>query len=395
VESLWWNRWVLFLFLILAGSSLPVAAQNNEDRAAMEFEQQGKTAEAEAAWNALSKEHPTSAEPYAHLGLLAAHQDHYPQAINYYRKAMALDPAMPGLRLNLGLAYFKSEKYKQAIEIFAPLLKAQSQDAGEAQRLTVLLGMSHYGLGEYAAASPYLKQAAKHDPENLPLLLSLAHSCLLSKQYQCVLDAYHQIVARNADSAEADMLVGEALDEMKDSAGAIREFRAAIAADPQEPNVHFGLGYLLWTQKQYPEAVEEFQAELKNTPGYTQALLYLGDSYVQLNRFEEATTILEKLVKENPALAMAHLDLGIVDAETDKQPDALRELKTAATLKPRDVNVHWRLGRLYRAMGKPAEAKAEFDQASNLTRAGDDRLLDVLQHDPEKAPGATTLPDQQ
>ena len=41
------------------------------------------------------------------------------------------------------------------------------------------------------------------------------------------------------------MLAGEALDEMKDKAGATQQFRAAVKADPKEPNVHFGLGYLL------------------------------------------------------------------------------------------------------------------------------------------------------
>ncbi len=87
----------------------------------------------------------------------------------------------------------------------------------------------------------------------------LAHSCLSAKQYQCVLDVYHEILLLNAESAEADMLAGEALDEMKNTAGAIEQFRAAVKADPREPNVHFGLGYLLWTQNQFDEAAKEFE----------------------------------------------------------------------------------------------------------------------------------------
>jgi hypothetical protein len=38
------------------------------------------------------------------------------------------------------------------------------------------------------------------------------------------------------------MLVGEALDEMKDTIGATQEFRSAVQANPKEPNAHFGLG---------------------------------------------------------------------------------------------------------------------------------------------------------
>jgi tetratricopeptide (TPR) repeat protein len=297
---------------------------------------------------------------------------------------MTLKPAIPGLRLDLGLAYFKDGQYKQAIQTFTPLLKQQSPSSPEIERLTVLLGMAHYGLGEYAAAVPFLKKASSIDAQNLPLLLTLAHSCLLSKQYPCVLDAFHRMVALNAESAEADMLVGEALDEMKDPIGATREFRAAVQANPKEPNSHFGLGYLLWTQKQYQEAAQEFQAELDNTPDYTQAMLYLADADIQMNRMEGARPLLEKLVKSNPQISMGRLDLGIVYAETGRREDAMRELKAAAALKPGDVNVHWRLGRLYRAMGKAAEAKAEFDKARSLNKAADDSVLNVISSGPQK-----------
>jgi tetratricopeptide (TPR) repeat protein len=244
--------------------------------------------------------------------------------------------------------------------------------------------MSHYGLGEYQAAVPYLKQAADRDAQNLSLLLTLAHSCLLSKQYQCVLDTYHRMVAQNAESAEADMLVGEALDEMKDTIGATREFRAAVQTNPKEPNAHFGLGYLLWTQMQYQEASQEFQAELENTPDYTQAMLYLADADIRMNRNEDALLLLEKVVKIDPASSMARLDLGVVYAEADHKEDAVREFKAAAALKPGDVNVHMRLGRLYRSMGKANEAKNEFDKASSLNRAAHDALITVMSSAPEK-----------
>jgi tetratricopeptide (TPR) repeat protein len=366
------------LVLAVASCCMPAKPQTNADQTALLLEQEGKTAEAEEAWKASAKAHPENPVPYAHIGLIEARQEHYSQAIAFYRKAMALNPAMPGLRLNLGLALFKDGQYKQAIEMFTPLLKASAPNADETQRLTVLMGMSHYGLGQYAAAVPFLKNASGRDAQNLPLLLALAHSCLLSQQYPCVLDAFHRMVALNADSAEADMLVGEALDEMKDRIGATREFRAAVQANPKEPNVHFGLGYLLWIQGQTQEAAQQFQDELENDPEHLQAMLYLADSWIQLNRMDDARPLLEKLVKLNPASAKGHLDLGIVYAEAGRAPDALREFKTAVALKPDDVNAHYRLGRLYRSMGKTAMAKAEFDKSKTLNKTADDALLKAM-----------------
>ena len=344
---------------------------------ALALEQQGKNVEAEAAWRAVLKTHPASAEAYGHLGLLEAREQHYKEAVPLYRKALALDPAMPGLRLNLGLALFKSEQLKEAIQEFS-LLKAKAPDSPEVQRLNILIGMAHYGLGDYAAAAGFLKQAAAVDTQNLQLRLALAHSCLWSKQYQCVLDTYHEMLTLNAESAEADMLAGEAEDAMKNYSGAIAEFRAAAKVNPQEPEVHFGLGYILWTQHEYEEAAREFQAELTNDPNQVRALVYLGDTQMQLNHPELAPPLLEKAARLDAKLELAHLDLGILYGDAGKNLDALRELATAEKLAPSDVNVHWRLGRLYRAMGKKVEAKAEFDKASSLHKATDDALVDRI-----------------
>ena len=88
---------------------------------------------------------------------------------------------------------------------------------------------------------------------------------LWSKQMQCVMDVYHEILTLNAESAEADMLAGEALDDMRDRDGATKMFRAAVAANPKEPNAHYGLGYLLWAEKAYSEALPDFRRSSKST----------------------------------------------------------------------------------------------------------------------------------
>jgi tetratricopeptide (TPR) repeat protein len=254
--------------------------------------------------------------------------------------------------------------------------------------------MSHYGLEEYAAAVPYLKHATASDPQNLPFRLILAHSCLWSKQYQCVLDTYHEILLLNAESAEADMLAGEALDEMQDHAGAIEQFRAAVKANPKEPNARFGLGYLLWTQAQYEDAIQEFQAELTNVPNNAQALAYLADSKIKLNDSKAALPLLERAIRIDPNLELAHVDLAAVYADSGRRNDALRELKVAAKLSPKDVKVHYRLARLYQAMGRKDEANIEFEKTKSLTKAADASVFRELNNaranrkPPHRAAGA-------
>jgi len=370
----------LSLVLVLSAYMLPLFSQDNLREMALSYEQQGSVTDAESAWKTLAGKQQSNPEPWAHLGLLEARQEHYSDAIAYYRKAMRLRPAMPGLRLNLGLALFKAGQNRQSIEVLCPLLKAQPDD----QRLTILIGIAHNGLGEYAAAVGYLRQASDRDPVNLQLLLALGHNCLSAKQFQCVVDMYHKILGLNAESAEADMLGGEALDAMKDTIGATQEFRAAVRANPKEPNVHFGLGYLLWTRRQYQEAAQEFHAELDSDPDHFQAALYLADADIQRSRTIEARPLLEKLAKVNPTVSMVHLDLGMVYSESGQFSDAIKELQVAAKLAPKDVNPHWRLGRLYRSLGERKEAKTELDIARNLNKVENDGLLEVMSNAPSK-----------
>lgn len=360
---------------MIIATAAPFAITQADPRAeAAQLEREGRTAEAEAIWQAFAAKHPADAEAFAHIGQLAARQEHYADAIAAYKKAMAIAPAMPGLRPNLGLVYFKSGNLSEAITIFEPMAKANPTD----ERIALLVGMSHYGLQEYKAATPFLKVAADTDSANLNLQMTLAHACLFARDFACVLNAFHRVIAIKPDSAEAHMMAGEALDEMKDPIGAQKELRAAIAADPKQPEVHFGLGYLLWTKAQYPEAEHEFQAELANNPEHLLSKLYLGDIAMKNGKPDEAQPLLETVAKTAPENVLAHRDLGNLYSDKGQNEAAVAELKEAIRLAPKDSASHWKLGQLYRKLGKPAEARAEFEQTNKLNEAEDDHLLNVM-----------------
>jgi len=357
---------------------------------ALSLEKEGKLPEAEEAWQSVVKLQPRNGQAYAHLGLLEAHQEHYPEAIADYRKAYALNPEIPQLRLNLGLALFKSGNFRDAATVFLSELKKHPNDA-EHQRLTILVAMSYYGLHDYKAAIPYLKEAAAADQQNLPLRLALAHSYLWTKQMDATMDVYKEILLIDPDSAEADMIAGEALDGKGDNAGAVQQFRAAAKANPKEPNVHFGLAYLYWTQKRYEEAIPEFKAELDNDPQNNQAMIYLGDTYVQQNDFDKAKAVLEEANRFQTTDPLIHLDLGIVYMETGESPTAIREFNKTVELEPDNVAAHFRLAKIYQSTGKREEAKVEFAKASALNKKTDEGLYNRIaaanaRPDPKAAP---------
>src|SRR5881275_605632 len=82
-----------------AAAAQTTKAQDPKRQAALALQQQGKNAEAEAAWREFLKAHPGDPEPYAQLGLLEARQERYKEAVPLYRKALAINPNVPGLRM--------------------------------------------------------------------------------------------------------------------------------------------------------------------------------------------------------------------------------------------------------------------------------------------------------
>jgi tetratricopeptide (TPR) repeat protein len=341
---------------------------------AMALEQKGLNAEAEQIWDSIAKADPRDAEALAHLGLMEARQERLEVAIGYYRRALAVNPDFPSLRMNLGLALFKAAQFPDAIRMFTSELTKHPGDP----RLTILLGMAHYGMNDYLVAIPYLQRAAQRDVQSVPLRMTLAHSCMSSKQYQCVLSVHKEMLALNAESAEADMLAGEALDRMGHKAGAIEQFRAAILKNPQEPSAHFGLGYLLWTQGNWTEAANEFRLELQNVPQHVRARMYLADSLVRQTEFAQALTELDKLSADEHSDSLVHRDLGIIYANSNRGTDAVRELEMAVKLDPRDEDSHLQLAKAYKAIGREDDASTELAKAKQLTPRSHQPLEEMI-----------------
>ena len=76
--------------------------------------------------------------------------------------------------------------------------------------------------------------------------------------------------------------------------------------------------------------------------------------------------------------------VGVIYTGQKKYPEALDALKSAEAIDPEQPDVHYRLGRLYQAMGDAATAKAEFERVKALHEKADE---DVARKMSGQAPG--------
>src|ERR1035441_5625836 len=81
-------------------------------------------------------------------GAAFARDGKYELAIQHYKAALRLDSAVPGLQLNLGLAYFKSNHLREAAAAFEEAVAIPHAAAGVQNDLFAFLeAIEHLGLG--------------------------------------------------------------------------------------------------------------------------------------------------------------------------------------------------------------------------------------------------------
>jgi tetratricopeptide (TPR) repeat protein len=249
-----------------------------------------------------------------------------------------------------------------------------------------LLGLSCYGARRFAEATKYLEAAVQSDPNNAELHGVLAQSCLWAKKYSCALDQFHQILQQNPDSAAAHILSGEALDGLGRTPEAIAEFQAAAKVPPPDPNLHFGLGYLYWKSHQFDEAKREFESELSIDPNHPQALAYLGDIEMKRTNPDQALPLLRKAVLAKNDIRIAYVDLGAILAQQKQYAEATTALRRAVELDPAQPDAHYRLGRVYQAIGNAAESQKEFAKVRELHEKADEPLASKMSAAPPPLP---------
>lgn len=146
----------------------------------------------------------------------------------------------------------------------------------------------------------------------------------------------------------------------------IAQLSAAIARQPQDPELHYDLGGLLLASGQAAEALSSYQAAIRLAPGHPQVLLQLGNALSALGRYSEATHAFQQALRADPALMAAHYNLGNALRELGQPEAAATAYRAALKLNPRDADSHNNLGNVLRELGQLDRAIACYQEALRL-----------------------------
>ncbi len=140
-------------------------------------------------------------------------------------------------------------------------------------------------------------------------------------------------------------------------------YRQILAANPDEPNALYGLGFVALMAKAYDDAARLIGAAVRKLPRAGQWYLTLGDALRYAGKLKDAVSAYEKAAKLMPEDSMAHNNLGAAYQESGDFKRAVAAFHRAVRLAPRDPQYLANIGAALLKLERNDEAKEYLERA--------------------------------
>src|SRR5207253_2413185 len=220
------------------------------------YRELGNLAEAAAQLDVLQDSRPSDPRVFYVTGLLDTDRNDLNSAVKNFNEAITRDPTMYAAWQDLGLAYMKANRCTDAMNAFAELVRRQPNSVEAAYFHALALYNSDKSIEAEAEVRRSLRLDAGAVEAHTLLGIILASRGNANSE---AADALSQAVALNSNSFDAQFSLGRVQYAMKDYAGAVKSFRAAVKINPQHAEAHFFLGTTLELAGDSDAALAEYQ----------------------------------------------------------------------------------------------------------------------------------------
>jgi cytochrome c-type biogenesis protein CcmH/NrfG len=369
---------LLFVFSVVSYSQTAADKQQEIQahiRQAQAYLNEKKPDLAIAEYNAVLASDPNNLDARANLGVVYFFNSDYGKATHQLRSALKLRPGIPKLQALLGM----SEKRAGENKIAQSDLE-QSFDKLKDERLRVQAGMElievDYALSDLGKAAEIVNVLRQIRPTDVDILYT-AHRIYSELSDETMLSL--AMIAPN--SARMHQLMGHELARQANNEGAIANYREALKLNPQLSDIHFELAEMLNTSSSATdraEAEKEYKAALAENPFDEKSLCKLGDIALRRSDLDTASDYYARALKLEPNDVDANLGMARILMNRHEPKKAEPHLERAVQLEPFSPVSHYRLGVLYRELGRPDDAHRELAEFEKLKKMKA-RLGDIYQ----------------
>ena len=188
----------------------------------------------------------------------------------------------------------------------------------------------------------------------------------------------HHRIAEQDSSAPPELTQAESAIEKHDYASAEPLLKKVVAADPNNFQAWFDMGFVYNGLGNVAESIAAYRKSVSAKPDVFESNLNLGlmlakTGQPDAEQFLRAATTLKPTANVDEGHASAWLSLALV-LKTTKPDQAIEAYKQAAVLEPKDPEPHLSAGLLLEKENRFADAEQEYRQALALDPASTDAL---------------------
>lgn len=292
------------------------------------------------------------------------------QAIEYYKKAYALDPKSPVIGERLAEMYWKAQRIREAeaeakgilqrdpndvqtrrllghiylrslgesggngqsevvtraVEQFKEVVRLDPADTESALWLARLYRLQN----KHDQAEGVLRAILKNDPDNEAGVEQLTQLLLDEGKSGEAVTLLEGVTAKSSSPTLLDLL-GDAYTQTKDLAKAEAAYRKATEIDPSEMSHQRGLGQTLLAEEKYPEALKVYQKLADLMPDDADVYLRIAQIYRELHQLDKAEETLTKARQYSPGSLDVMYNEAMIYQAQGRSEDAIRVLSEAVT----------------------------------------------------------------
>jgi tetratricopeptide (TPR) repeat protein len=318
--------------------------------------------------------HPGSAQALSNLGAICARREQFAEAVAFYEKALHADPKLTPVHFNMAVALGRLGDYGKAAQHLRTFLTVYPNDARGRQ----LLGLCLMESGNLPGALTELETSYKLNPRDGSILYALAYANARAGDADRAAD-----LLRQSESNPAQARLIEGLIEYRRGrfAEAKNVFEELLKLDPNSGPALTALGRLELRDHNDARAMTLLEGALRLKPSDAESTYQLGVLYDRNGRSSEGVKSLRRAIVLRANYADPHYQLGRIAVDRGDYKTALVELEEARRILPDQEAIRLLLGRAYQAVGRGAEAKAEFAEVRRLKTAVIERSRERVESD--------------
>ncbi len=279
-----------------------------------------------------AKTEPKSYEAQFNAGLELHKNKNYPAAVEYYRKALLLNPSKEETYINLAQIYIEQKQYDKADEIchsgllYLPnspklneyLTNIKSYDENYKYETAYKL----FRQGQYKEA---IESFNKINDQTKEVKLAIASAYWEMKDYNNANKIYLELLAQEPDNAELLSNSAWAYYSLEDYNNAKLMAQKALKINPNNQDLQkltqdvdnyyytneLNEAVAVYTAGNYQQALASFNKILNKNPNDFDSIYYKGLCLDELKKTNEAVKIYKSLISKNPSYANAYYSLAV------------------------------------------------------------------------------------